>query len=193
MSETKRLSERNKLIQEMLTDGEQLKKFYRFTAHNPHISLREACQILIARPDATICYSYDEWNSDELQRRIIAGRKGIPYNDVSGNRHHVFDVSDTHGKKEYKRNVYPMNRLLKGLKVLTDADIDEVESEYWKIQVGVVQYLNNNEAFSEEDKQFIKDILYPRRDGIGPVDTSFSVIILYEPKLDKDLIEFVQE
>lgn len=43
------------------------------------------------------------------------------------------------------------------------------------------------EAFSEEDKQFIKDILYPRRDGIGPVDTSFSVIILYEPKLDKDL------
>lgn len=43
------------------------------------------------------------------------------------------------------------------------------------------------EVFSEEDKQFIKDILYPRRDGIGPVDTSFSIIILYEPKLDKNL------
>ena len=43
------------------------------------------------------------------------------------------------------------------------------------------------EAFSEEDKQFIKDILYPRRDGIGPVDTAFSIIILYEPQLDKNL------
>ncbi len=152
MSETSRLSKRNNLIQDMMLDGEKIKNFYRFTAQNPHINLHDACQILINRPNATICYSYDEWNSEDLQRRIIAGRKGIPYYDADGNRRYVFDVSDTHGKEHYKRNVYPMGRLLKGLKALTDADMDEVESDYQKIQVGVVEYLSQNGVFSEEDE-----------------------------------------
>ena len=106
MSETSRLSKRNNLIQDMMLDGEKIKSFYRFTAQNPHINLHDACQILINRPNATICYSYDEWNSEDLQRRIIAGRKGIPYDDTDGNRRYVFDVSDTHGKEHQCDGVY---------------------------------------------------------------------------------------
>ena len=54
MSEMKRLSDRNRAIQEMLTSGEGLKTFYRFVANNPHIALHDACQIVIERPSASI-------------------------------------------------------------------------------------------------------------------------------------------
>ena len=47
MSEMKRLSDRNRAIQEMLTSGEGLKTFYRFIAQNPYINLHDACQIVI--------------------------------------------------------------------------------------------------------------------------------------------------
>lgn len=55
MSENKRLSERNAKIAAMLSDGELLKNFYRFIAQNPYINLHDACQIVIERPDATVC------------------------------------------------------------------------------------------------------------------------------------------
>ena len=78
MSEMKRLSDRNRAIQEMLTSGEGLKTFYRFVANNPHIALHDACQIVIERPSASICFSFEEWNAQG--RRVTKGRKGIPYN-----------------------------------------------------------------------------------------------------------------
>ena len=82
MAETKRLSDRNKLIQELLTDGKGLMNFYRFVAQNPHINLHDACQIVINRPNASVCFLFSEWN--EMDRRIIKGRKGIPYYDETG-------------------------------------------------------------------------------------------------------------
>ena len=81
MSEN-RLSNRNAAIQEMLTDGEKIKNFYRFVAQNPHISLHDACQIIISRPNAGVCYSFEEWNA--MGRRITRGSKGVPYYDVDG-------------------------------------------------------------------------------------------------------------
>ena len=39
MAEIKRTTDRNRAIQAMMTDGEQLKSFYRFVANNPHIAL----------------------------------------------------------------------------------------------------------------------------------------------------------
>ena len=69
MSEMKRLSDRNRAIQEMLTSGEGLKTFYRFVANNPHIALHDACQIVIERPSASICFSFEEWNAQG--RRVL--------------------------------------------------------------------------------------------------------------------------
>ena len=96
MSETKRLSDRNKLIQELLTDGKGLMNFYRFVAQNPHINLHDACQIVINRPNASVCFLFSEWN--EMERRIIKGRKGIPFYDENGNKRLAFDKNDTWGK-----------------------------------------------------------------------------------------------
>ena len=53
MAEIKRTTDRNRAIQAMMTDGEQLKTFYRFVANNPHIALHDACQIVIERPNAS--------------------------------------------------------------------------------------------------------------------------------------------
>jgi len=59
MENLARLSERNKAIAEMLADGERLKNFYRFIAQNPQISLHDASQIIINRPNATVCFSFE--------------------------------------------------------------------------------------------------------------------------------------
>ena len=48
MSENKRLSERNAKIASMLSDGEQLKNFYRFIAQNPYINLHDAITTAIS-------------------------------------------------------------------------------------------------------------------------------------------------
>ena len=95
-----RLTDRNSAIAEMLSDGEQLKNFYRFIAQNPHINLHDACQIVIERPNATVCYTFSEWAA--MDRRVTKGRKGIVYYDNDGYKHFVFDANDTHGDNRYR-------------------------------------------------------------------------------------------
>ena len=73
---------RNEQIAELLASGERLKDFYRFTAQNPHIDLHDACQIVLARPKASICFYMDEWN--EMGRRVTKNRRGIQFYDTDG-------------------------------------------------------------------------------------------------------------
>ena len=61
VSEIIRNADRNRAIQAMMADGEKLKAFYRFVVNNPHIPLHDACQIVIARPSASVCFSFEEW------------------------------------------------------------------------------------------------------------------------------------
>lgn len=151
MSEN-RLSNRNAAIQEMLTDGEQLQNFYRFVAQNPHISLHDACQIIISRPNAGVCYSFEEWNA--MGRRITRGRKGVPYYDTDGYKQFVFDANDTHGEERYKRLVYPIKRLLDGLDALNGTEMDaDLRGDYRKIHVGVATYLQDNGYFTDDEER----------------------------------------
>ena len=108
-------------IQEMLTSGEGLKTFYRFVASNPHIALHDACQIVIERPSASICFSFEEWNAQG--RRVTKGRKGIPYYDNDGSKHFVFAVSDTHGDNRYRRSINPVKKILDGLDLVNGTEI----------------------------------------------------------------------
>ena len=71
MSDIRRNADRNRAIQAMMTDGEQLKTFYRFVVNNPHIPLHDACQIVISRPSASVCFSFEEWNAQG--RRVSFG------------------------------------------------------------------------------------------------------------------------
>lgn len=152
MSETMRLSERNALIQAMLSDAERLKDFYRFTAQNPHFDLHDACQIIVVRPNASVCFSYEEWNS--MGRRITKGRKGIPYADRDGIKHFAFDANDTHGEDRYMRLIYPMKRLLIGLDKLNGTEWTEDKlTDYRKIQVGIAQYLQENNYFTDDEER----------------------------------------
>ncbi len=149
MSEN-RLSNRNAAIQEMLTDGEKIKNFYRFVAQNPHISLHDACQIIISRPNAGVCYSFEEWNA--MGRRITRGSKGVPYYDVDGYKQFVFDANDTNGEERYKRLVYPIKRLLDGLDALNGTEMDaDLRGDYRKIHVGVATYLQENGYFTDDE------------------------------------------
>lgn len=151
MSEN-RLSSRNAAIQEMLTDGEKIKDFYRFVAQNPHISLHDACQIVINRPNAGVCYSFEEWNA--MGRRITRGKKGLPYYDTDGYKRFVFDANDTHGEERYKRLVYPIKRLLDGLDALNGTEMDaDLRGDYRKIHVGVATYLQENGYFTDDEER----------------------------------------
>ena len=133
MSEAKRLTNRNEQVAAMLADGEQLKNFYRFIAQNPHINLHDACQIIVERPNATVCFSFNEWAA--MDRRVTKGRKGIAYYDSDGYKQFVFDANDTHGDNRYSRPILPMKHLLGGLDELNGTDLSQDErSDYRKIQ-----------------------------------------------------------
>ena len=135
----------------MMTDGEQLKTFYRFVANNPHIPLHDACQIVIERPNASVCFSFEEWNAQG--RRVTKGRKGIPYYDSDGNKYFVFDVADTHGENRYRRITQPVKKILDGLDLLNSTEIaDSNRGDYRIMLSGVVTYLGQNDFLTENDE-----------------------------------------
>ena len=143
---------RNEQIAELLASGERLKDFYRFTAQNPHIDLHDACQIVLARPKASVCFYMDEWN--ELGRRVTKNRRGIQFYDADGNKQYVFDLHDTYGDKRYRRLIYPMCRLLYGLDEQNGTKIaDSNRRDYSKILTGVAQYLDDNGYFTDEERR----------------------------------------
>lgn len=151
MSDIRRNADRNRAIQAMMTDGEQLKTFYRFVANNPHIALHDACQIVIERPNASVCFSFEEWNAQG--RRVTKGRKGIPYYDSDGNKHFVFDVADTHGENRYRRITQPVKKILDGLDLLNGTEIaDSNRGDYRIMLSGVVTYLGQNDFLTENDE-----------------------------------------
>ena len=135
----------------MMTDGEQLKTFYRFVANNPHIAFHDACQIIIERPSASVCFSFEEWNAQG--RRVTKGRKGIPYYDGDGNKYFVFDVTDTHGENRYRRITQPVKKILDGLDLLNGTEIAESNRGDYRIMLsGVVTYLGQNDFLTENDE-----------------------------------------
>lgn len=143
---------RNEQIAELLASGERLKDFYRFTAQNPHIDLHDACQIVLARPKASICFYMDEWN--EMGRRVTKNRRGIQFYDTDGNKQYVFDLHDTHGDKRYRRLIFPMRRLLYGLDELNGTEIAESNRrDYSKVLSGVAQYLDENGYFTADEQR----------------------------------------
>ena len=151
MSDIRRNADRNRAIQAMMTDGEQLKTFYRFVANNPHIALHDACQIVIERPNASVCFSFEEWNAQG--RRVTKGRKGIPYYDSDGNKYFVFDVADTHGENRYRRITQPVKKILDGLDILNGTEIAESNRGDYRIMLsGVVTYLGQNDFLTENDE-----------------------------------------
>ena len=151
MSDIRRNADRNRAIQAMMTDGEQLKTFYRFVANNPHIPLHDACQIVIERPNASVCFSFEEWNAQG--RRVTKGRKGIPYYDSDGNKYFVFDVADTHGENRYRRITQPVKKILDGLDLLNGTEIAESNRGDYRIMLsGVVNYLGQNDFLTENDE-----------------------------------------
>ena len=151
MSDIRRNADRNRAIQAMMTDGERLRTFYRFVANNPHIALHDACQIVIERPNASVCFSFEEWNAQG--RRVTKGRKGIPYYDGDGNKYFVFDVTDTHGENRYRRAAQPVKKILDGLDVLHGTEIaDSNRGDYRIMLSGVVTYLGQNDFLTENDE-----------------------------------------
>lgn len=145
-----RLTERNAAIAEMLSEGEQVKNFYRFIAQNPHIPLHDACQIVVARPNASVCFSFNEWNA--MGRRVTKGRSGIAYYDYDGYKQFVFDANDTHGDNRYQRPIFPMKRLLAGLDKLNATNLADDESGDWrKIRKGVHSYLLAQDQLTGDD------------------------------------------
>ena len=147
-----RLSERNAKISAMLADGEQLKNFYRFIAQNPYINLHDACQIVLERPDATVCNTMEDWNA--MGRRVTKGKKGIPYYDNDGYKRFVFDAADTHGDDRFQRDIIPLKHILIGLDELNGTSFyEDGRGEYRKIHNGVYSYLERQGELTGDEQR----------------------------------------
>ena len=152
MSENNRLSTRNTKIAAMLADGGQIKNFYRFIAQNPYINLHDACQIIIERPDATVCNTMEDWNA--MGRRVTKGKKGIPYYDNDGYKRFVFDAADTHGDDRFQRDIIPLKHILIGLDELNGTSLyEDGRGEYRKIHGGVYSYLESRGELTGDEQR----------------------------------------
>ncbi|HIQ66753.1 MAG TPA: DUF3849 domain-containing protein [Candidatus Coproplasma stercoravium] len=152
MSEHNRLSTRNTKIAAMLADGGQIKNFYRFIAQNPYINLHDACQIVLERPDATVCNTMEDWNA--MGRRVTKGKKGIPYYDRDGYKHFVFDASDTHGDDRFQRDIIPLKHILIGLDELNGTSFyEDGRGEYRKLHGGVYSYLERQGELTGDEQR----------------------------------------
>lgn len=193
MNET-RLSGKNAAIAEMFEDGEKLKNFYRFIAQNPHINLHDACQIIIERPNATVCYSFSEWAA--MDRRVTKGRKGIAFNDLDGYRQFVFDANDTHGNNRYVRPTLPMKHLLGGLDELNGTALAEQKvNDYQKIYSGVHTHLQEQGELTgdlERNDLLISGVAYSLYSKTGfPKSTAANLDGL--PYTFKENADFIKE
>lgn len=178
-----RIRSLNLAIADMLSDGEKLKNFYRFISQNTHINLHDACQIMVERPNATICFSFKEWNA--VGRRVTKGRKGIAFYDNDGYKQFVFDAADTHGDTRYQRPILPMKHLLVGLDELNGTNIESGEqSDYYKIRSGVQSYMQDELSGDDKRDKLITDgvafLLYcktgfPKSTGINIDGLPFSL------------------
>lgn len=178
-----RIRSLNLAIADMLSDGEKLKNFYRFISQNTHINLHDACQIMVERPNATICFSFKEWNA--VGRRVTKGRKGIAFYDNDGYKQFVFDAADTHGDTRYQRSILPMKHLLVGLDELNETNTENGEqSDYYKIRSGVQSYMQDELSGDDERDKLITDgvafLLYcktgfPKSTGINIDGLPFSL------------------
>ena len=147
----RRLSERNAKIAAMLSDGESLKNFYRFISQNEYINLHDACQIVVERPDATVCNTLEEWNA--MGRRVIKGRKSISFYDHDGYKQFVFDANDTYGDGRYQRPILPLKHLLIGLDELNGTNAyEDGRSDYRKIHNGVYTYLEKQGELTGDEQ-----------------------------------------
>lgn len=178
-----RIKSLNLAIADMLSNGDKLKFFYKFIAQNTHINLHDACQIIVERPNATICFSFAEWNA--VGRRVTKGRKGIAFYDADGYKQFVFDAADTHGDTRYQRDILPMKHLLVGLDELNGTNVESGEqSDYYKIRSGVQSYLQDELSGDDERDKLITDgvafLLYcktgfPKSAGINIDGLPFSL------------------
>ncbi|MCM1220223.1 MAG: DUF3849 domain-containing protein, partial [Lachnospiraceae bacterium] len=147
---SEKLTTRNQKISELFTDGERLKSFYCFAAQNPHITLRDACQILILRPDASVCFSYEEWGA--VGRKVKRGSRGIMYYDYNGYKQFVYDASDTRGENRAFRPMIPVENMLIGLDELNGTDFESgEETDYEKMRNGVRFYMHEQGELTGDD------------------------------------------
>lgn len=136
----------------MLKSGESLKDFYRIAALNPHIELHDACQILVASPDASICFSFEEWNA--MGRCIHRGSQGIRYYDIEGNKKYVFTEEDTHEDSGYLELKPPIQRMLDGLELLNGNEVAEsITDDYRRLYTGVAAYLIDNDYLTDDEQK----------------------------------------
>ena len=171
----------------MLTSGEGLKTFYRFVANNPHIALHDACQIVIERPSASICFSFEEWNAQgRIQTDALKDRlnQDIAKLDEKMKRLTRMRLEDEISKEEFleykseiekDREKIVQQRLAFEAGVETGTDSESIEG---KIQNFLLQKMDFTEHYVDRDiiSQFV-DTVIPRSETC------------YEWYMDFDLIE----
>lgn len=138
-------------IPEVLSGGEW-PKFLQSAAWNFRFSFLSQGQIYLQRPDATACYTFNDWNK-RFARKIKKGAKGIALLDDSQPQlviRHVFDYSDTYSpdKKELKTWELTSEKETQVRKTLADAygmpDTGE-EGTFQDFTAGIVQKLLEDE------------------------------------------------
>ena len=99
------LSNRDFCLETILEEQVNWNKFINFWArHFDKHSIDNILTLYSYNPSGSVFYTFDEWNSEKIDRRIKPKSKGVPILDIDY-KSYVFDIRQTYGK-EYKEWKY---------------------------------------------------------------------------------------
>lgn len=152
MNPNRSFKEINISIQNMLTNGEGVKKFLRFVANNPHLTLRDSCQIVTFKENLSFCHTYQAW--ERMNFQVQEDRIGVPYLDENGNANFVFDLTEVSGNFDYQPLTIAHKKVIKGLSLLNGIESDRRKAydDFEQIQKHVSKYYENEIV---DNKEFV--------------------------------------
>ncbi len=193
MEEFAEIKSANDKMMELFSNGKNLRNLYKFIAQNSHLSLFDAYHILLKNPNASLCFSFEEWNA--VGRRIVRGSKSISYIDEDGNKQYLFDISDTYGNAHYQRLFVPLKRIFEGLDELNGTGFaGHSTDDFSVIRQGVAAQLIESDLYTGDDKtdraieEGVACILYAKTSFPKFSKTEISPLPYDDPQENAELI-----
>ena len=98
------LSNRDFCLETILEEQVNWNKFINFwVRHFDKHSVDNILTLYSYNPSGTVFYTFDEWNSEKIDRRIKPKSKGVPILDLDY-KNYVFDIKQTYGKESINDN-----------------------------------------------------------------------------------------
>ena len=157
---------RDESLTSILEKSNNWNKFINYWARNlDNYSIDNILNLYSYNSYGQIFHTFDEWNSEKIDRRIKPKSKGIPIL-LDDRKSYVFDIKQTYGK-EYKKWSYnhvvdleTLNFYQDKYKIINNSEMDIKDNFYNVFETISKEHINNNYLnLSDDEVEFIESTM----------------------------------